>query len=197
MVLEQETVGNEFAGEKKMEAESATDIVQTKPKKKNGKKLLLCAVGMVIVFILIAVGALVFTVDIFGFRNVGYLRNTEWGMTMAEVESLEETEPLTEGVETDSDKLYYLVSDIVGLEGKESTVLYKFTSDSLVGATVSLTGESINSESFEEALVKTYEELYGDAVSTGYSYEWTAKESTIKIIFVTEEWVVIVYEALA
>lgn len=193
MVLEQETVGDEFAGEKKREAESATDIVQTKPKKKNGKKLLLCAAGMVIV---IAVGAVVFTVDIFGFRNVGYLRDTEWGMTMAEVEGLEETEPLTEGVETGPDKLYYLVSDIVGLEGKESTVLYKFTSDSLVGATVSLTGESINSESFEEALVKTYEELYGEAVSTGYSYEWTAKESTIKIIFVTEEWVVIVYEAL-
>lgn len=148
--------------EAKFEAEAA-------PAKKPFNKMLL-AIPAVLIVVIAAV------MMMFGGSDAGYFRNSEWGMSVSEVEKAEGRDIYLEGTSA----ILFIVDDFDCVEGNDVSVMYSFTSGKLTSAFVSIDYSGVSVYSVLYDLYDLYCDRYGDPTVDGGAMSTSGKLKPVK-----------------
>lgn len=133
---------------------------------------MLLAIPAVLIVVIAAV------MMMFGGSDAGYFRNSEWGMSVSEVEKAEGRDIYLEGTSA----ILFIVDDFDCVEGNDVSVMYSFTSGKLTSAFVSIDYSGVSVYSVLYDLYDLYCDRYGDpTVDGGYVYVWETEASEITI----------------
>lgn len=171
--------------------------VDNKSSKKKRKKIWI-VIPIVVVIIAIIVTSF-FVIKNLQEKN-GYFENVAWGTSMEEARNKIEKSFNCETNETkDGDGFVARLENYEGLENASSFLIAKCDgNDTLVEVTLMVAaGDDSDYKDYEirDIFKKKYERIFGKPnESTTYSYKWETENSTIKIVSISEDSIMITYE---
>lgn len=157
-------------------------------RKKNHKKFI------VIITLIVAICGGSFFFFQSNAKNVGYLRNTRWGMSLSEVKNTEKGS----NISNDNSTLIYLTDDNIGLEKINTTVSYSFDNGKLNKGTILVFTKDSgkDDQTVLNNVLTAYRTQYGKEKKTEASYQWTTPKSQIEVAYVMEGSIMITYNEI-
>lgn len=190
-----------------MKCGTKVDITQTEvltptenaapAQKKINKKVLIPVIGVIAVA-LIAV-ALIFGLKGSAEKN-GYFANIPWGTDIETVQKkVDKTFKCESSIVKDKDSVIAFIENYDGMQGVNALpILYCEDKGTLNEVSITFSAEDgsrYTGEKIADELIEKYNKLFGKADSSkGYSYKWTTKNSTIELVIVSEDLIMLEFE---
>lgn len=175
-----------------------TNVVAVKPEQKRiNKKILISVVAAIV--IVVAVLAIVFGMKGAAEKN-GYFANIPWGTDIETVQKKVDKRFKCESeIVEDKDCVIAAIENYDGMKGVSAIpALYCEDKGTLNKVTVMFSvkdGSKYTGEKIAFELIEKYNKLFGKADSNkGYSYKWSTKNSTIELVFLSKDLIMLEFE---